>query len=171
MNGATLVYMAQPRRQLPTEESRALGRKLRAIRESLNLTQEDVGRRLGRDYRTVASYEHGRSHWKANDTSRWADAFGVSRTELESRLGMGLKVARDDEAFAAEAAAILGPDQGEMLAEVVDELADWPERERREILELIRLQTFNWPRRPSPDDPAGGEPTLSDERDTSIPNK
>lgn len=136
-------------RVLPTPESEALGRKLKAIRESVGLSQVELADRLGINYRTVSHVERGRVHWRESNTAKWARAYGLSRAELENRLGFGLQVQHNDDAFAIEAAAKLGPDQGEILVDVIEELGNWPDRERREILDLFHVQTFNWPRRPA----------------------
>jgi transcriptional regulator with XRE-family HTH domain len=135
------------KRLLPTPESKRLGQRLQVLRQRVGLTQEQVAARLGRDYRTISALENGRTHWRANDADRWAEAFGISKEELEVALGFGYRPAHDSD-FKAAAVDALGPDQGELLAEVVEELADWPDVERRAILQFIKVQTFNWPRRP-----------------------
>lgn len=142
-----------PQRALPNPNSLALGTKLKALRQRVGKTQEEVGRAIDRDARTVSHVENGRIHFRVADRGKWARALGVSDTELEVALGLGLAPSDPStDRLRAEVTALLGPDQGDLIAEVVEELADWPDRERRDILAMFKVQTFNWPRRPSAPD-------------------
>jgi transcriptional regulator with XRE-family HTH domain len=45
-----------------------------------------------------------------------------------------------------EVTAKLGPDDAEIIDEVVEVLADWPRDERRRALEITRTLIMHWPR-------------------------
>lgn len=61
---------------------REIGARIRAARLAADLTQERLGERIGRDYRTVLRWEYGQRVPDLNDLLLLADALGVPLPQL-----------------------------------------------------------------------------------------
>jgi len=61
---------------------REIGARIRAARIAANLTQERLGERIGRDYRTILRWEYGQRVPDLNDLLLLADALDVPLPQL-----------------------------------------------------------------------------------------
>jgi transcriptional regulator with XRE-family HTH domain len=75
-----------PRR--PTEQDRALGPRLKALRKAAGLTQEGLASALGVSYQQVQKYEKGTSRVSGGRLQQAAALLGVSLQELVGDLGV-----------------------------------------------------------------------------------
>ena len=74
-----------PRR--PTEQDRALGPRLKALRKTAGLTQEGLASALGVSYQQVQKYEKGTSRMSGGRLQQAASLLGVSLQELVAEAG------------------------------------------------------------------------------------
>ncbi|MEU6230002.1 helix-turn-helix transcriptional regulator [Streptomyces sp. NPDC047042] len=61
---------------------REVGARLRAARDHANLTQMELGNRVGRDHRTIHRWEHGYRVPTLDDLLLLADALGIQPREF-----------------------------------------------------------------------------------------
>ncbi len=61
---------------------RQIGERLRAARLHANLTQQQLGERIGRDHRTIHRWEYARSAPDLEDLLLLADVLGVPLPQL-----------------------------------------------------------------------------------------
>jgi transcriptional regulator with XRE-family HTH domain len=61
---------------------REIGARIRAVRRNANLTQVQLGDRVGRDHRTIHRWEYGERKPDLDDLLLLADALGVPLSEL-----------------------------------------------------------------------------------------
>lgn len=122
-----------------------LGAKLQALRERQDLTQKQLGNKLGISFKTVSAYENNRATIKSTEFEQWADALGVSIAELTASLGLGLPETTG--ALRGELAALYGPDQGDQVDELVREIATLPATERQQLLNTVRDSLDGFKRR------------------------
>lgn len=59
-------------------KSQELGERIRAAREGLNITQEELAERVRKDQRAISEYENGRRRLSAIDMPLFAKALNVS---------------------------------------------------------------------------------------------
>ncbi len=69
---------------------------LKELRESLNLSQEDLGRRINLSYRTIAQWEGGRKVPRFDNEIALARELGVSLKVLAKSIGLGVEGLLDD---------------------------------------------------------------------------
>ena len=69
---------------------------LKELRESLNLSQEDLGRRINLSYRTIAQWEGGRKVPRFANEIALARELGVSLKVLAKSIGLGVEGLLDD---------------------------------------------------------------------------
>ncbi|GET39897.1 hypothetical protein MiSe_46690 [Microseira wollei NIES-4236] len=69
---------------------------LKELRESLNLSQEDLGRRINLSYRTIAEWEGGRKVPRFDNAIALARELGVSLKVLAKSIGLGVEGLLDD---------------------------------------------------------------------------
>lgn len=147
-----VMLLVPAKKDPPSPVAVRLGSNLQKLRERVGKTQQQVADALvpPLSNKTVSAYENGHAVLGADDFEAWAIALGVSVAELTSALGLGLPLSATK--LREGLSGALGPDKGDLMGEVVQEIRDWPERDQRFIIELFRRQTFNWPDRPKPPD-------------------
>lgn len=120
-------------------EAAVLGGKLSHLREELDLTQKDVGERMGLTDAGYGHYETGRARIILSDVPRFAFALGVSVLDLLIRLEMlgAADVPADDDTLRAELIARLGSDQAELAARGFTQIRGLPLADRREVIETF----------------------------------
>lgn len=62
-----------------------IGKRIRLLRLQNNMTQEELGRKIGVKYNTIASYERGDNLPSIHKLIAIADVFGISLDELVGR--------------------------------------------------------------------------------------
>jgi transcriptional regulator with XRE-family HTH domain len=70
---------------------------LKALRESLRMTQEELGRRIGLSYRTIAEWESGRKLPRFDNAVALARELGVSLKVLATAMQINVEGVADDE--------------------------------------------------------------------------
>ncbi len=70
---------------------------LKALRESLRMTQEELGRRIGLSYRTIAEWESGRKLPRFDNAVALARELGVSLKVLATAMQINVEGVPDDE--------------------------------------------------------------------------
>lgn len=135
-----VVALMPPRRRVTETPTR--GFNLAALRDRAGLTQQQLGDKLGISYKTVSAYENNRAVIRSTEFGKWAEALGISQTEFETSLGFGVPASATG--IRREAAAIVGPDDAELVEETVETTRDWPADERRHALEVAHRIVMNW---------------------------
>ncbi len=70
---------------------------LKVLRESLKMTQEELGRRLGLSYRTIAEWESGRKIPRFDNAVGLARELGVSLKVLAQVMQINVEGVADDQ--------------------------------------------------------------------------
>lgn len=117
-----------PRR--PTEQDRAVGPRLKALRKTAKLTQEGLATALGVSYQQVQKYEKGTSRMSGGRLRQAASLLGVSLQDL---------VGEAEQTGFAEGAGP-GYEAGDGAAELLKHFGAIGDRQDRDmLLRLARL--------------------------------
>lgn len=81
---------------------------LKGLRESLDLSQEGLGRRLSLSYRTIAEWESGRKVPRLDNAIAVASELGVSLKTLSKSIRLDISKLPDDGLTLKEIKAICG---------------------------------------------------------------
>lgn len=128
--------VSAPKRR-PDPEARIIGSRLRAVRDSLNLTQKDVAGRLGMSDGGYSSVERGHARMFVSDIPRFAKALGVESAYLARRLGL---CGDEQPQFAESIMTNLGPDIGGAVM-AIDRIAALLEVGDRTALTVLMRNT------------------------------
>lgn len=122
-------------------DTAAVGSRVRAIRESKGLDQEQLADQSGLSRAYVSRLENGAiPSPKLYDLANIADALGTTVSQLTEPVA-------DTASLRALLASVIPPERAGILDDVVAEIADWQDDDQQLIVELFRNQVFNWPRR------------------------
>lgn len=83
-----VTLLVSSRKNPPTTSAMRLGQRLKAVRERAGKTQQQVADALGRDHKTVSAYENGRAVIRTDQLDTWANALGVTVSDLTIGLGL-----------------------------------------------------------------------------------
>jgi transcriptional regulator with XRE-family HTH domain len=119
----------------------AVGARIKGLREAHRLEQIDLADAAGMSRAYISRLENGGIlNPKVHDLSRVAAVLGTSLSYLLGEEAGGA-------AIRAALTPVLGPQQAELLEDVVEEIRDWSPEDQAFIVDLISSQTFNWPHR------------------------
>lgn len=123
-----------------SDRASEMGQEIARLRKERGFTQAALAGRLALSLEGYRMYEKGYSRVRAEAIPKWARALDMPAPELAARLGIELGVEANASPLARQVAAILGPERGDMIEQIVNEIADLPEADQRVVLDGMRDQ-------------------------------
>jgi len=102
------------------------GRRIRQLRESMGLTQQQLASRVGMDYKYLGSVERGERNITIDNIQRIAEAFGVEPYQLFLFTWEGLKP--EEKVVEDKIKDILkrcSAERKKLILRIIAEIAEW----------------------------------------------